>query len=148
MSWRVAPPRRRTPRLHVALVIVTSSISNRAHPLALPVRRRRIVPQTRKVAGQRQNPLPFPFVQSLARFGTAALKLVLCLVQSSELRVPLRLQHIGDHPVVGMGLHEPLPRQVRFLAGALHALSAPQIGLPGARGEFILHLQRQVQRER
>ena len=32
--------------------------------------------------------------------------------------------------------------------GAPYPLSAPQIGLPGARGEFVLHLQRDVQRER
>ena len=38
--------------------------------------------------------------------------------------------------------------QVRFLAGALHALRSPQIGLLGTRGELVLHLKRDVERER
>ena len=89
------------------------------HPLALSVQRRRIVPQAGEVAGQREDSLALLVVQPLTRFGAAVLELALCLVERAKLGVPLRLQHVGHHPVVGTGLHEPLPRQVGFLAAAL-----------------------------
>ena len=45
-------------------------------------------------------------------------------------------------------MHEALACQVGVLAGGLNPLGAPQIGLSGARGEFVLDLQRDVQGER
>ena len=58
---------------------------------------------------------------------TTALELLLRLVQGTKLRIPFRLQHVGDHSVLGMGLHEALSRQVCFLASALHQLPAAMV---------------------
>ncbi len=118
------------------------------HAFALAIRGRRIVPQAREVGGQGQDASAPGVVEPSRVLGAPLLEFPAGVVQSAQPGVPLGLQDIGHEPVVGMGLHEAPPRQFRLPARPLDGLGAPGIGLVGARGEFVLHPERDGQRDR
>ena len=118
------------------------------HPLALPVRRRGVVPQAREVGRERQDPLALALVELTAVFGVLALAFPLRVLELPQAGVPFRLQDIGDQPVARIHLPVALPREVGFLARPLHLPGAPGLGLVSALRQFRLHPQRDLERHR
>ena len=148
-SSRVAPPRRRTPRaISASRATVTSSINS----LAMRLRSRSGVAGSFHRRGKsvaRDTDASAP--------GVVELSGVLGTRCSSSRRASSRARSLAFHSasrtsatsrVVGMGLHEAPPRQFRLPARPLDGLGAPGIGLVGARRQFVLHLERDGQRDR
>ena len=112
------------------------------HALSLAVRGLGVVPQAGEVDGQGEDPLSLGFVELAVLLATALLQLPAGVVEVTQPRVPLRLQDVGHESIVRMRLHEAPPCQLRFLTGPLDGLGAPGFGLFGARGQFVLDLER------
>ena len=62
----------------------------------------------------------------------------LSFVEAAEFLVPFRLQHIGHQTVGGIDLHEPLLRQVGFVAGSLDLLTAQPVHFLQAALQLLL----------
>ena len=103
------------------------------HSFPFPVGCSRIAPQRREVGGQRQDLRSALFIES--RPVSFALLFVpfLSLGQGPQLVVPIRLQCVGNEPIVRIHLHVSSLGEVRLVPGALNLLVAQLIRLVQTR---------------
>ena len=72
---------------------------------------------------------------------SAPFEFFLCLLKSTQLVVPLRLQDIGHQAIAGIDRHEPTASQVSVVARPFDLLAAQAIGFEDACIEFGMNLQ-------
>jgi hypothetical protein len=69
------------------------------------------------------------------------------LLVSAQLLVPFSFEGVGHESVIGIHLHIALTRDVAFIACVFDLLTAHCVVLDTARLEFLLYLQRELQRD-
>ena len=108
----------------------------------------RVVPNPRKLLGEIQDAAPHLSVER-SRFVWAASFIILDDVgMKTQLFVPLSFERVGDETVIGVDLHVASPREFGIIAHPLDMLAAQGIGLGGARLEFALNREADLQGHR
>jgi hypothetical protein len=102
------------------------------HALALPRRRGGVVPEPRKVRGEREHLLALLLAEQTSVAATLAIVVFLGDGQRPQLDVPLRLQGVGDETVVGIDTQVAALCQLSFVAGAFDLLATQPVGLVGS----------------
>ncbi len=80
-------------------------------------------------------------VQDLLVDDTLLFVLLLGICKGAEPLVPLGLQGTRNQAIVGINVHEALPRQVGFVADTFDLLLAQAVGFAQAALKFLLHGQ-------
>ena len=84
----------------------------------------RVVPYARKAAGQRVNEFLALLVENLLIDDSLLFVLLLRIRKGTEPFVPLGLEGTRNQAIVGIDVHEALPRQVGFVADTFDLLLA------------------------
>ena len=85
----------------------------------------RIAPQSREIGGQGQHSGALFGGERRSIGGVLPLTVFLCILERTQLRIPVCFQSIGHQAMVGIDIHEPLPCEVGFVLCTLH-LHLPQ----------------------
>ena len=75
-------------------------------------------------------------------FLSTSFEFFLCVLESAQVLVPLRFQHVGDQAVARVDLHEPTPRQIGVVAHPLDLLLTQRVGLVDACVQLGLETNR------
>ena len=118
------------------------------HPFLLAGRGRGVSPEPRKVAGEGED-LGALFVADHPCVDLVRLLIrLLCRGERAKAVIPFRLERVGHESIVGIDLQEATLRQFGVVAGAFDLLLSQSVGLFGPRRQFLLHAERDLQRER
>ena len=117
----------------------------REHALALALRRSRVAPRRGEVRGEGEDALALVRVNDEPIGGTLALVIRLRLGEGPQPGIPVDFQRIGDEPIGGVDLKVPVARAVGLVLRPLDLPVAQAIGLLEARGDLLLHGQRELE---
>ena len=114
-----------------------------------------VVPESREVSGEGEDPVSLFAAKLVVIFLSAPFEFFLCVLESTQLLVPLRFQDIGHQAVAGVDLHEPATRQIGVVAGALDLLLTQRVGFvdacvklgPDLQGHLEAHRRDRLQQQ-
>lgn len=113
------------------------------HPLAFAIWSTRIVPQTRKVRSKSEDARTLLRVEAAFALSTLFAS-ILSVCQRAQLRVPICLERICDHAIVGIDLHIAPPRELGGILRIIYLLATQAIGFVYTRLEFFLDSERNL----